>query len=127
MAAKKSPKSAPKKKLAKTSLNKSAFIRANPTLSTGELIEKAKKQGLELSTAYVYTLRSSDKAKGGKTAPTKAKASSGGAGVPSKARPQGSPALEAALIDSVLEIGAGPTRAILEGVVAHLKAQAHRK
>jgi hypothetical protein len=64
MAAKKSKKSAPtNKKSASKAMNKSQFIRDNPTLSTADLIAKAKKQGVELSSAFIYTLRSSDKHK----------------------------------------------------------------
>ena len=59
MAAKKSKN----KPTPKSSLNKSAFIRANPDLSTADLIAKAKKAGVELSSAFIYTLRSSDKHK----------------------------------------------------------------
>jgi hypothetical protein len=45
--------------MAKTSLNKSAWIRAQPaSLSAKEMVEKAKREGFSLSPAMVYTVRS---------------------------------------------------------------------
>jgi hypothetical protein len=43
----------------KTRLNKSAWIRAQPaSLSAKDVVEKAQREGIELSSAMVYTVRS---------------------------------------------------------------------
>ena len=125
MAAKKTPKKPSKSKATtKPSVNKSQFIRANPTLSTAELVEKGRKQGIELSSAFIYTLRSSDKAKGGK-APTKVKTSSGGDVGNRTATKAPSKALDA-FIDLVLERGSRGAAELLGQAVATLKAGAKR-
>ena len=103
MAAKKSKKTAPtNKKSASKAVNKSQFIRDNPTLSTADLIAKAKKQGVELSSAFIYTLRSSDKHK--KAPSAKAKGSGGREGNALAAPKTSGKALDA-FIDLVLEHG----------------------
>ena len=128
MAAKKTSKTkAPSKKPAKTSLNKSAFIRANPSLGTAELIEKAKKAGLELSTAYVYTLRSSDRAKGVK-APTKTSPSPATNARTTPAAPRTATTspkgVEAQFVSAILEMGAGRAEELFKATVAKVRALA---
>jgi hypothetical protein len=52
--------------------NKSQFVRdQSPSLSAAEVVEKAKAKGIELTTAFVYSIRSQakSKAKGAKPGP----------------------------------------------------------
>lgn len=43
--------------------NKSAYIRKHPSLSAGDLVAQAKKDGLEINAGLVYAIRSADKQK----------------------------------------------------------------
>ncbi len=54
-------------------VNKSAFVRALPTLSADEVIAKGKQAGITLSKAQVYTIRTNAKRKAGQTAGTPAR------------------------------------------------------
>ena len=72
MAGKKKSASANGEKAEKT-MNKSEFVRSLPADMPGkEVVEKAKEQGIKLSVAYVYSIRTA----------AKANASKGGGGAP---------------------------------------------
>lgn len=120
MAAKKTKTKTPsKKKPAPSPVNKSAFIRQHPDLSTADLIALAKKQGVELTSNFVYTLRSSDRHK---EAP---KASGGDVG--DRRAPKPSAASLDAFIDLVLEHGSRGAAELLGQAVAALRAGAKKK
>ena len=62
---------AAKKDTKKSTINKSAFVRALPaTMPGAEVVAKAKAQGIKISLAYVYGIRAKTKAKkrGGRSA-----------------------------------------------------------
>ena len=50
----------------KRTVNKSAFVRDMPNVPAGEVVAKAKAQGIELTDKYVYNIRAKTKARGGK-------------------------------------------------------------
>ena len=90
MASKKTTKAAPKskapsKKTPKPAVNKSQFIRDNASLPPQEIVAKAKKQGIDLSIAMVYTILSEYRKKQRKS-PSKASAARPG----TSAKPTGS-------------------------------------
>lgn len=51
--------------MAKRLHNKTAFIKAHPTLTAAELVKLGKKQGLTFSDKYVYNIRAKGRAGGG--------------------------------------------------------------
>lgn len=56
-----------KKKGTKMKVNKSKFVRAQPSaMSANDVVAKAKAAGISLTAGYVYTIRSKAKAKPGK-------------------------------------------------------------
>jgi hypothetical protein len=62
-------------------VNKSAFIRSQPsTLSAGEVVEKAKAAGIELTAGLVYAIRSASKGKTSSPKVSKAVVSPAGLG-----------------------------------------------
>jgi precorrin-6B methylase 2 len=89
------------------------------------LVAKGKKMGLEISTAYVYTLRSSDRAKAGK-APVKT-SSGGGVDVGNGRAPKASRDLEGILIDAVVDLGGKTVQELLQAAISRVKATAKNK
>ena len=86
----------------KKKVNKSAWIRSQPAfLSAADVVAKAKKEGIKLSVAQVYTARSTAKKAG----------SSGGVGNGKRAGAGD----EAAFKRIVVEIGVRRAEALLEG------------
>ncbi len=88
---------------------KSAFIRANPGVPASELVEKAKKQGITLTTQHVYTTRSSAKKKVGKKKRASKKRATGAAPViaPRKQKASNGASISdllQAIVDATLEI-----------------------
>ncbi len=118
MAAKKTSKSKiSAKKTTKSQVNKSQFIRDNPSLSVPELIAKAKKAGFELSPAFIYTLRSEARKKQGKA--TKAISL---VGKPHKTGPSGS--VEQQFVAAILEMGASRAEQLFRTTVNKVRALA---
>ena len=83
MATKKSKKSPAKKATARRArrgqggVNKSAFIREQPTtMSAKDVVQAAAQQGIELTEGFVYNVRSNAKAKGTRKAAPAGRASS---------------------------------------------------
>jgi hypothetical protein len=98
-----------KKATGKRTVNKSQFVREQPTSMTAkEVVSKAKDAGITLSEKYVYNIR----------AKANARRRTGRPGRPPKAgRGRGAASsggnLEARLIDLALELGIGKAEALL--------------
>ena len=96
-----------KKATGKRTVNKSQFVREQPTSMTAkQVVSKAKDAGITLSEKYVYNIR----------AKANARKRTGRPGRPRKVgRPVGSGGggLEGRLIDLALEIGLGKAEALL--------------
>jgi hypothetical protein len=113
---------AAKKKSGKSYGNKTAFVLGLPRdLSAKEVVAKGKAQGIVLSEAHVYKIRSTAKSKGGTPARSSAassasKASSGGSSASSKrdfvlSFPAGTPAAE--ILTKAKSQGIGLSKAYL--------------
>jgi hypothetical protein len=107
--------------MAAKKINKSAFVRGLPgELSAKEVVAKAKEQGLTLTEAYVYTIRSaskrgSDQPKRGPGRPKGSKAAAKGA--PSASLKDA----EAQVMAWIIEHGAPAVTAMIENVKAKLR------
>ena len=90
----------------KRTFNKSAFVRSLPGITAGEVVKKAKAQGITLSDKYVYNIRAKAKASTGRRPgrPGRPKGSAGSAG---------SGSTEQQLVDVALEIGLSRAEALL--------------
>jgi hypothetical protein len=111
---------ATKKKTAKFGA-KAEFVRATPrTMSAKEVVEAAKKKGVQLTENYVYTVRSSSGTK--KTAKGKPGPKPGRKGKSAVASLEMSPA-EAQLRSAIADLGLVRASEILEGVKATIKGR----
>jgi len=119
MAAKKTKSKAPSK-----TPNKSEFIRLHPNTPAPELVNFAKSKGIKITTAFIYTIRSSDKAKAAKAtskvkAPISAKTTLPVPGT----TPRGA---ESTLIDLVVDLGGKTVQDLLAAAIARVKATAKK-
>jgi hypothetical protein len=92
---------------ASKSVNKSAFVRGLPNLSADEILAKGKAEGIVLSRAQIYTIRTNAKHKAGRR----------NSGAP---RPQGrppkaaaAPTTESRLASLAFEVGIGNAQELL--------------
>jgi hypothetical protein len=91
---------------------KTAFVLAHPNLPGAEVVKEAAKQGLKMSIAYVYSVRSKAKATVGQ--PRRSP------GRPPKASPATatSGSLDKRFMNLALDLGLGRAEALLKGVRA---------
>jgi hypothetical protein len=102
--------------------SKADFVRAHPSLSAKEVVEKAKAEGIKLGWRYVYNVRTSDKTARKAKRAAKATTVSVNGAVLSAAPPTVSSSAEDLLRAIAAELGLGRAVEILEGERARVQS-----